>query len=147
MKKFLILIISCLFLLTSCEFIDVIKSKVLDELLYTDDDSDYSDPFGSYNNDDDYTNDSLMANGPDTTEALPSVGNVNVLVVPVNFMSKNKTQTIWNEINTCFNGTESQTGWESVKTYYQKSSYGKLNLSFTVTDSPGRPSGLYCTAT
>ena len=136
MKKLLILIISCLFLLTSCEFVDIIKSKVLEELLYENGNNDYEydDSFGNYNDDDDYTNDSLMANGPDTTDALPSIGDVNVLVVPVNFISKNKTQAIWNEINSCFNGTESQTGWESVKTYYQKSSYGKLNLSFTVTD-------------
>lgn len=38
------------------------------------------------------------------------------------------------DIETTFNGTSQETGWESVKTFYQKSSYGKCNLDITVYD-------------
>ena len=33
-----------------------------------------------------------------------------------------------------FNGTSLDTGWESVSSYYDKSSYGRLSLSFDITD-------------
>lgn len=63
---------------------------------------------------------------------LPSTGTHNALVVPVQFKGDTITQTQLNNLNVAFNGTSAQTGWESVKTYYQKSSYGKLNLTFDI---------------
>ena len=63
---------------------------------------------------------------------LPSTGNIDALVIPVQFKYDTITQSQLNKLNIAFNGTSEQTGWESVKTYYQKASYGKLNLSFDI---------------
>lgn len=127
MKKLLCLFLLIPFLLTSCDFLEQIKSNMNSII------SNVENP-NAYQNDDDYTNDSLKANGPYTTHALPSKGNVKVLVVPVNFDSNKKTDTYLDKLEIAFNGTEDQTGWESVKTYYKKASYGKLDLSFDVLD-------------
>lgn len=65
---------------------------------------------------------------------LPSTGDIDVLVIPVQFVGETITQNQIDKLKLAFNGTSSDTGWESVKTFYQKSSYGKLNLSFDFTD-------------
>ena len=76
----------------------------------------------------------LKKDGPLTEKALPSLGNPKVLVIPVNLDNSNKTDEVRNSIAKVFSGTEEDTGWESVKTYYQKSSYGKLNFEFELTN-------------
>ena len=68
----------------------------------------------------------------DGAVGLPSTGTYNALVIPVQFQGDKITSTQLSNLNIAFNGTEEQTGWESVKTYYQKASYGKLNLSFDI---------------
>lgn len=65
---------------------------------------------------------------------LPSTGDIDVLVIPVQFVGETITQGQLDRLKLAFNGTSADTGWESVKTFYQKSSYGKLNLSFDFTD-------------
>ena len=79
------------------------------------------------------------------TQILPSVGDVKLLVIPVTIpgyetpknistgekLDKNKVKE---DINKAFFGDEKETGWESVASFYKKSSYGKLNLTGTVTD-------------
>lgn len=72
----------------------------------------------------------MLAN--DGAIGLPSTGNINALVIPVQFKGDTITQSQLNKLNTAFNGTSEETGWESVKTYYQKASYGNLNLSFDI---------------
>lgn len=70
----------------------------------------------------------------------PSTGNVNILVVPVDF--SDKTDFTWSNLNlTKLNGAlngdnaeNSNSYWESLKSYYYKSSYGKLNLTSTICD-------------
>ena len=74
----------------------------------------------------------LDKDGPMTEGCLPSTGNPKILVVPINLDSTKKTDKLLSDINIAFNGTSEQTGFESVKSYYQKSSYGKLNLEFNV---------------
>ena len=76
-------------------------------------------------------------------ETMPSIGNSKMLVVPIVF-ANDIYQTIsdsvdWNDvrndINTCFFGTSADTNyWESVSSFYNKSSYGNLNLTGTVGD-------------
>ena len=63
---------------------------------------------------------------------LPSTGDIHALVIPVQFSGQTITQNQLTKLNTAFNGDETSTGWESVKTYYQKASYGKLNLTFDI---------------
>lgn len=70
----------------------------------------------------------------DEAIGLPSIGDIDVLVIPVQFVGETITQGQLDRLKLAFNGTSADTGWESVKTFYQKSSYGKLNLSFDFTD-------------
>ena len=76
----------------------------------------------------------LDKDGPLTEGCLPSVGTPNVLVIPVNLDDSNKTDYLLNEIEIAFNGTSDETGFESVNSYYKKSSYGKLDIKFNVID-------------
>ena len=70
--------------------------------------------------------------GVEGTIGLPSTGNIDALVIPVQFTGDKITNAQLEKLNIAFNGTSYETGWESVKTYYQKASYGKLNLSFDI---------------
>ena len=73
----------------------------------------------------------------------PSIGDINILVVPVEFndydpFSANQLEAI----NKAFNGENSDYSnsyWESVKSYYLKSSYNKLNFNFDITDVISSP--------
>lgn len=76
----------------------------------------------------------LDTDGPLTEGCLPSIGNPKVLVIPINLDSTNKSDKLLTDIDIAFNGTVNETGYESVKTYYQKSSYGKLNIDFDILD-------------
>ena len=83
----------------------------------------------------------------------PSLGEVNILVVPIefdttsfNFINRSNgfrevaeikpyTNSDLNVIEATFNGSRSDgtnSYWESVASFYEKSSYGKLNLNFMV---------------
>lgn len=66
--------------------------------------------------------------------AIPSVGeDVNVLVIPVEVSDFPFTTKKLNDIETVFNGSVEDTGyWHSVSSFYKESSYGKLDLNFTV---------------
>jgi len=63
---------------------------------------------------------------------LPSIGTYDCLVVPVKFTNTEVTHEDLQNLNTAFNDTTGATGWESVKTFYQKESFGKLNLNFNI---------------
>lgn len=74
---------------------------------------------------------------------LPSLGVTKALVVPINFSeydSFNKSEL--DALNASFNGTNpdgTNSYWESVSSYYYKSSYEKLNLKFTICDAIDSP--------
>lgn len=63
---------------------------------------------------------------------LPSTGTFDVLVIPVEISGSPFPSDYLAKLDLVFNGTSATTGWESVASYYQKSSYGMLNLSFDV---------------
>jgi len=63
---------------------------------------------------------------------LPSTGTYDVLVIPIEIKDYPFDNDYLLNIDTAFNGTEEETGWESVSSYYQQSSFGKLNLTFNV---------------
>ena len=65
---------------------------------------------------------------------LPSVGNPRVLVIPVAIDDYAATEEMRETIQKGFFGSSEETGWESLASYYYKSSYGKLNITGTVTD-------------
>lgn len=65
---------------------------------------------------------------------IPPTGNVKALVFAVDFSdypSSSSDVTI-SDIQTAFNGTAEQTDYESLNSYYLKSSYGQLNLTADV---------------
>lgn len=78
---------------------------------------------------------------------MPSTGDVKVLVVPIEFSnvytSKKTKEKYVNDLNRVFFGDD--TGYESVSSYYEKSSYGKLKISGTITDwyTPKKDSTYY----
>ena len=65
---------------------------------------------------------------------MPSVGDVKVLVIPIKFSnvytSKTDLEKYHTDIERTFFGSD--TGYESLSSYYYKSSYGKLNITGTV---------------
>lgn len=67
-------------------------------------------------------------------QGIPTEGNINVLVIPVEFSDDTFETSELETIEIGFNGDEIQTGWQSLKTYYQKSSFGKLNLNAVILD-------------
>ena len=72
------------------------------------------------------------------THFCPSTGNPKLLIVPVWFDdSENyiiQKENVRDDIRKAYLGTEEETGWESVSTYYYKDSFGNLNLTGVVTD-------------
>lgn len=65
---------------------------------------------------------------------LPSVGNVPLLIVPVSLPGENTsfTEDELSMINDCFFGSSKDMPFESLHSYYYKSSFGKLNFTFNV---------------
>lgn len=78
---------------------------------------------------------------------MPSVGNVKVLVIPIKFRdiytSKDNLNKYRSDLERTFFGDD--TGYESLSSYYKKSSYGKLNISGEVLDwyTPSNSSTYY----
>jgi M6 family metalloprotease-like protein len=70
--------------------------------------------------------------------AMPHTGNMNLLVVPVNFLDYNcgaadQCATRNENIRKSFFGDSEEMEYESVASYYEKSSYGRLNIGGVVT--------------
>lgn len=69
---------------------------------------------------------------------MPSLGDANLLVIPVHLPGGNeyKTDKVKSDIEKVFFGDKDDysLGFKSVKQYYSEASYGKFNLSGTVTD-------------
>ena len=63
---------------------------------------------------------------------LPSTGDVNILVIPIKF--NNSPDYDLSIIETGFNSTNGETGWYSLKEFYQVSSYGNLNFTAHITE-------------
>ncbi|HOH17888.1 MAG TPA: hypothetical protein PK087_01055 [Bacilli bacterium] len=66
------------------------------------------------------------------TAGLPSLNDVHALIIPVEFADYSFTQVDLERLELAFFGTAAETGWESVQSYYQQSSYGKLQFNGTV---------------
>jgi M6 family metalloprotease-like protein len=90
-----------------------------------------------------------VSNGYSTLDGLSSgtmnsIGTVKLLVVPIYFRATSSTSSSGTDttnkptseelsiINKAYFGEKSDTGWESLKSYYSTSSYGKITISGTV---------------
>jgi M6 family metalloprotease-like protein len=70
------------------------------------------------------------------TFGMPTAGNGKLLVIPVTFSDYpclSVCESRRQDIQTTFFGSADQTAWHSVKSYYETSSYGQLNLTGEVT--------------
>lgn len=84
-----------------------------------------------------WTYSDVMSNGSDIS-CTPSLGTVNILVVPIQFRDlSNFSSAQKKAIQSVFNGSNSDgtnSYWESVSSYYKKTSYENLDLNFDVCD-------------
>ena len=62
------------------------------------------------------------------TKGLPSLGNPKVLVIPIEFNDIPAPLDMKENLEKAFFGSSEDVGWESLQSYYYKSSYGKLNI-------------------
>lgn len=76
-----------------------------------------------------------VAANQNLTIGMPSTGDVNVLVFPIAFTDRSYPSNYKTTIETAFNGTEAETGWHSINSYYKATSYNKLNITGTVMDA------------
>lgn len=87
-----------------------------------------------------YTYDDFTNNNYFYIDSCPSIGKAKLLVIPLwftdssNFISTSKKDTVRSDIEKAYFGSTTDTGWNSVKTYYETESHGKLTLDGTVTD-------------
>ena len=64
-----------------------------------------------------------------------TVGEQKLMIVPIKLKNAPSwTDTMLSNLNKAFFGTSEETNYESVKSFYEKSSYGKLNISGEVID-------------
>ena len=68
------------------------------------------------------------------TGGLPNTGEPKILVIPVTFTDYDAPEGMKERLEKAFFGTSEDTGWESLQSYYYKSSFGKLNITGTVLD-------------
>ena len=81
-----------------------------------------------------------MENNVSPLSATPSTGTAKILVIPVwftdsdSYISSKKKESVRNDIYTAYFGTNEETGWRSVKTYYEEESHGALTYTGTVSE-------------
>ncbi len=84
-------------------------------------------------------------------DSCPQTGNVKLLIIPIwftdstSYVSDSKKESVRSDIQKAYVGTNTDTGWRSVKTFYEEESLGKLSLSATVSSwySCGKASSYY----
>ena len=65
---------------------------------------------------------------------MPSTGRSSILVLPIEFSDCPFSQVELTRMEKTFFGDSDETSWESVRSYYDKSSYGKLEIDGEVSD-------------
>ena len=87
-----------------------------------------------------YTYDDFTSNTYYPEDNTPLEGNSKLLIIPIwfsdsdTFINLEKREDIRSDIEKAFLGSNEETGWRSVKTYYEEESKGILSLTGTVTD-------------
>ena len=85
-----------------------------------------------------YTYEDYSNNNAFEISSVPSIGEANLLVIPIwftdssNYIDEDKKELVREDIETAYFGSESDTGWESVGTYYNKDSFGRLDYKGVV---------------
>ena len=69
------------------------------------------------------------------TYGLPSTGSVPILVIPIVFTNSDyDLNEVCDTLEKGFNGTPEQTGWHSLRSYYETVSFGNLHFSANILD-------------
>jgi len=85
-----------------------------------------------------YSSKEYTANNAYEIDSAPTIGDTNLLVIPVwfndstTYISESKREGVRSDIYKTFFGNALDTGWQSVKSYYETLSDGALNLNGTV---------------
>ena len=85
-----------------------------------------------------YTYDDYMSNNIYRLDNCPLSGSPKLLIIPVWFTDSDtyiltsKKETVRSDIQKAYLGSNSETGWRSVKTYYEEESQNKMSLTGTV---------------
>ena len=79
------------------------------------------------------------------TGGLPNTGHPKILVIPVIFTDYEAPTGMVERLEKAFFGTSEDTGWESLQSYYYKSSFGALTIEGTVLEpfATGQSSSYY----
>ena len=64
----------------------------------------------------------------------PSIGSPKILVIPLSFSDTSFSKGELDKIEKAYFGKKEETSWESLRSYYESSSYGKLTFEGMVTD-------------
>lgn len=87
-----------------------------------------------------YTYDDYKKYNAYPVDNCPLVGNPKLLVIPIwfsdssTFIDESKKEDVRSDIEKAYIGSTSDTGWHSIKTYYETESENRINLSATITD-------------
>ena len=83
----------------------------------------------------------MMGNNPSGKASTPSVNKAKLLVIPIwfesdsaNYINEDKKEDLKRDIEIAYFGTNEETGWRSVKTYYEEESHDTLEITGTVSD-------------
>ena len=137
-----ILVIGAAFLITSCDIvsdiIDGIQTDNNNNNNNNDNNDDNPKPTEDVSTVKTKFNNHYVYKQTNECSVTPSTGDVNILVVPIQFKDKTAFNTNQlNAINASFNGNKENGEndyWESTASFYKKSSYGKLNFNFDICD-------------
>ena len=87
-----------------------------------------------------YTYDDYKKNNAYVLDNCPLTGSPKLLIIPIwfsdsdTFIATDHKETVRSDIQKTYLGTNSDTGWRSVKTFYEEESQGAMTLTGVVTD-------------
>ena len=87
-----------------------------------------------------YTYDDYQENNASALDNCPLEGNPKLLIIPVwfndssYFIDSSHKETVRSDIQKAYVGSNDDTGWRSVKTFYEEESLNELHLQATVSD-------------
>ena len=137
-KKTLLLLPLLALLLTSCNFLKFFYES--SEKPFSYDENDTSQPSGIKKTTLSQTYKDYEDNSVYDTDSCPTIGEIKLLVIPIwftdstSYISIDSKEMVREDIKKAYTGTQEETGWHSVKTYYETESFGKLTLDATVSD-------------
>lgn len=73
-------------------------------------------------------------NNSQYADSLPTTGQYSILVLPIEFTDYKFSESELSDLDSTINAENGTAYWESLSSYYYKSSYGQLDLNFVMAD-------------